>query len=91
MFIIQIDLFNSDKKEWVTEKRFYDAPKDTTDFDLKPIEGKRRNIIFIGFVPNNIHRAYYHWCKETKRGGSVLVAGSIKEFFEYYKNYNHEI
>ena len=36
-----------------------------------------------------IIKIYDKWCKETKRNGSVLVGSSIKEFFEYYKNYNN--
>jgi len=28
---------------------------------------------------------YEKWCKETKRNGSVLVGGSIKEFFDWLK------
>lgn len=30
-----------------------------------------------------IQDLYTEWCKETKRTGSVLVGGSIKEFFEW--------
>lgn len=29
----------------------------------------------------NLNELYQQWCKETKRGGAVLVGGSIKEFF----------
>lgn len=31
----------------------------------------------------DIKEAYKQWCKETKRNGSVLVGGSIQEFFEW--------
>jgi hypothetical protein len=41
---IQVELFNSDKKEWITTKRYYESSKDTMDFDLYSIEGKRKNI-----------------------------------------------
>lgn len=30
-----------------------------------------------------IQQLYNQWCKETKRTGSVLVGGSIREFFEW--------
>ena len=30
-----------------------------------------------------IETLYKQWCKETKRGGAVLVGGSIREFFEW--------
>ena len=36
-------------------------------------------------MKQKLNTLYNQWCKETKRGGSVLVAGSIREFFEYYK------
>ena len=35
-----------------------------------------------------IHKIYEQWLKETKRGGSVLVGSSIREFLDYYENKN---
>lgn len=35
----------------------------------------------------DIEKVYHIWLKQTKRSGSVLVGSSIKEFFEFYKNY----
>lgn len=26
---------------------------------------------------------YNQWCKETKRGGAILIGGSIREFFDW--------
>lgn len=26
---------------------------------------------------------YQQWCKETKRGGAVLIGGSIRDFFTW--------
>lgn len=36
----------------------------------------------------DIETLYREWCKETKRGGAVLIGGSIKEFFTYLKTKN---
>lgn len=30
-----------------------------------------------------IKEKYQQWCKETKRNGSVLVGGSMNEFFDW--------
>lgn len=32
-----------------------------------------------------LEEAYKQWCEETKRNGSVLVGGSIQEFFKWLK------
>jgi len=39
----------------------------------------------------DINILYKQWCKETKRGGGILVGGSIKEFFDWLKQNNYEI
>ena len=83
MITIQVTLFNKDKKKWITENRYYFASKNSLDFDLCPIENKRKDIIFID---KNIDKIFKQWLKETKRSGGVLVGSSIREFFEYYKN-----
>ena len=89
MFIIQVSLFT--EKKWVVSNRYYYTPKNSMDFDLSPIEGKRKDIIFLGFIPDNIVHIFKVWLKETKRSGGVLVGSSIREFFEYYKNYNEKV
>lgn len=33
-----------------------------------------------------MNELFKQWCKETKRGGSVLVGGSIREFFMWLEN-----
>jgi hypothetical protein len=30
-----------------------------------------------------LNKLFKQWCKETKRGGGVLVGRSIKEFFKW--------
>lgn len=30
-----------------------------------------------------IEKLYKQWCKETKRGGAILIGGSIREFFDW--------
>lgn len=34
---------------------------------------------------------YKQWCKETKRTGSVLVYGSINEFFKWLEDNGYKI
>lgn len=34
-----------------------------------------------------LRNAYAKWCKETKRNGSVLVGGSIYEFFDWLEKH----
>lgn len=36
-------------------------------------------------MPSIIEK-YKGWCKETKRGGAVLIGGSINEFFDYLES-----
>jgi hypothetical protein len=31
----------------------------------------------------DLNTLYKQWCRETNRGGAVLVGGSIREFFEW--------
>lgn len=34
---------------------------------------------------------FKEWCKETKRNGSVLVGGSVYEFFEWVESKKYQI
>jgi len=34
---------------------------------------------------------YQQWCKETKRNGSILIGGSIRDFFKWLENNNYII
>ena len=34
---------------------------------------------------------FKEWCKETKRNGSVLVVGSVYEFFEWVESKKYQI
>ena len=36
-------------------------------------------------MKNNIDKFYKNWCKQTKRGGGVLVGSSIKELLEAFQ------
>ena len=36
----------------------------------------------------NLKKAYKIWLKETKRGGSVLIGSSVREFLDWYEK-NH--
>jgi len=31
----------------------------------------------------DLDELYAKWCKETKRGGAILIGGSIREFFNW--------
>ena len=59
---------------------------ETAHFD---VDIPKASIILAGII--DINKIFKQWCTETKRSGGVLVGSSIREFFEYYKNYNHEI
>lgn len=48
-------------------------------------------------MKHNINELYQQWCKETKRGGAILIGGSIREFFDwlakqgYYIDRNEQV
>lgn len=43
MFVYSIEIFNEKKNNWVKENRFYLLRKSGKEFDVFPIEGKRKN------------------------------------------------
>lgn len=43
----------------------------------------------VNITCNILPELYKVWCKETKRNGSVLVSGSIQEFFDWFKDQMH--
>lgn len=74
---------NGDKISWIDyeyKNGKWDCPlgNDFTHY-LSPVSGR-----IIG--EDELEKVYEKWCKETKRNGSVLVGGSIKEFFDYFIN-----
>jgi hypothetical protein len=34
---------------------------------------------------------YKQWCKETKRGGAILIGGSIREFFKWLEDHGYKL
>jgi hypothetical protein len=38
-----------------------------------------------------MEKLYKEWCKETKRNGSVLVSGSIYEFFSWLEQKGYKL
>lgn len=34
---------------------------------------------------------YLQWCKETKRGGAILIGGSIREFFTWVEKQGYTL
>lgn len=38
-----------------------------------------------------IEELYDQWCKETKRGGAILIGGSIRDFFKWLETNNYQI
>lgn len=38
-----------------------------------------------------MNKLYQQWCKETKRGGAVLVGGSIREFFDWLEKNGYSL
>lgn len=37
----------------------------------------------------DIEELFKIWCKETKRSGGVLLGSSIREFFQWLKQYKN--
>lgn len=50
-------------------------------------EYQRKISITVPIQSKNIFDIYKQWLIETKRNGGVLIGSSIKEFFEYFNNY----
>lgn len=40
---------------------------------------------------DSLKDTYQQWCKETHRGGSVLVGGSIREFLDYLQTNSKKV
>lgn len=38
-----------------------------------------------------LEKLFKEWCKETKRGGGVLVGSSVREFFQWLESKNYQI
>ena len=49
----EVEMFKAGK--WVKERRYYEAIKDKTNFDLHDVNGLRKNATFIGFQPQAIN------------------------------------
>lgn len=58
---------------------------DNSDMPLKWVMPDYEYQTSLCYTPEEIQDKFKAWCKETRRTGSVLVAGSIREFFEYLK------
>lgn len=46
-WVYSIEKFIAEKKEWITEKRYFRGEILLNDYSLKDVEGKRRNAKFL--------------------------------------------